>query len=157
MATTGNDIKGSYPLPSYNYQVVIGETTLGFSEVSGLQIKIDPVTFKQSPSESGKTGPVVMNMPGQGAPATLTLKRGVIKNKDLRYLYDWIASVKTNVVDKRDVFVYLMDEQGTQILGWKAPNAFPTTLDAPTFSASSNEAAIESVQLMADGVELALS
>lgn len=157
MATTGSDIKGSYPLPSYNYKVSIGSVTLGFSEVSGLQIKIDTVTFKQSPGEGQKgAGPVVMNMLAQGTPVTISLKRGVIQNKDLRYLYDWIASAKTNVIDKRDVDVYLLDETGTEIVGWRVLNAMPTSLDAPSFSASSNEAALESVQLFADGVEMVM-
>jgi phage tail-like protein len=37
-------------------------------------------------------------------------------------------------------------------VSWKVINAFPTKLDAPTFSASSNDVAIESMELMADGV-----
>jgi phage tail-like protein len=156
MGTTTLEIKESYPLPGYNYKVVFGTTTLSFTEVSGLQITVEKYTFKQSPTESNQVGPVIMHMPGQGTPSILTLKRGVILGKDIRYLYEWIASIKANVVEKRDVFVYLMDEVGKPIVGWKVIKAFPTNLDAPTFNAGSNDAAIETVELMADNVELVM-
>jgi phage tail-like protein len=156
MGTTTAEIRGSYPLPGYNYKVVIDTTTLSFSEVSGLQVTVEKVTFKQSPTEANQVGPTIMHMPGQGTASNITLKRGIILGKDIRYLYDWIASIKANVVEKRDVFVYLMDEVGTPIVGWKVIKAFPTNLDAPSFNASSNDAAIETVELMADNVELVL-
>ena len=38
------------------------------------------------------------------------------------------------------------------MISWKVLNAFPTKLDAPTFTASSNDAAVESMELMADGI-----
>jgi phage tail-like protein len=156
MAITTGDIKGSYPLPGYNYKVVIGELTLGFTEVSGLQIAVEQVIFKQSPSKDKSVGPEILFMPGQGTPSILTMKRGVIlgTKTTLRYLYNWISEIKANVVEKRDVFVYLMDEVGTEIVGWKAINAFPTSLDAPSFSASSNDAALETVVLMADNIQM---
>lgn len=160
MATTEAHIKGNYPIPVYNYKVEIaspssGSATVGFAEISGLQILYETITFKQSPGKDQKgPGPVVMFMPGQGTPSVITMKRGVIKNEQLRYFYDWFADVKANVVEKRDLQVYLLDESGEQIVGWKIINAFPTSIDAPTFSASSNEAAIESLVLTSDGVEL---
>lgn len=161
MATEQSVIKNTYPLPSYNYKVTIASTketiTLACTEVSGLQTKFDTVTFKQSPGADHKgAGPVIMHMLGQGTPTTLSLKRAVILNEHLRYIYNWFASVKANVVDKRDVEVHLMDEAGTQIVGWRVINAMPMTLDAPTFTASSNDAAIESVELFSDGVEMIL-
>jgi len=48
--------------------------------------------------------------------------------------------------------VRLLDESGDPVISWKVINAFPTKLDAPTFDANSNDAAIESMELMADGV-----
>ena len=38
------------------------------------------------------------------------------------------------------------------MISWKVINAFPTKLDAPSFTASSNDVAVESMELMADCV-----
>ncbi len=38
------------------------------------------------------------------------------------------------------------------MISWKVSNAFPTKLDAPSFSATANDVAVESMELMADGV-----
>jgi phage tail-like protein len=154
MATLPNDIKANYPLPAYNYRVEIGGKNYAFSDVSGLSIQIDTTTYKQSPTENGKSGPVVMHMPAQRQAPTISLKRGLINNGDIRALYSWVAQTQVNVIEKKDIFVRLLDETGEPVLSWKVLNAFPKQLDAPTFTANSNEVAIESMTLMADAVML---
>ena len=52
-------------------------------------------------------------------------------------------------MDKRDIVVHLLDETGSTVVSWKVIDAFPTKLTAPSFDASSNEVAIESMDLMA--------
>jgi len=154
MAVTRDQIKAAYPLPSYNYRVEIGSEAVAFSEVSGLAIEYEKTTYKESPVESGAAGPRTMYMPAQGTPATLTLKKGVVRGASLKALYQWISTVQTNLVEKKDVFVRLCDEQGAPVISWKVINAFPTKLDAPSFTATSNDVAIESLSLMADGVTI---
>lgn len=154
MATLPNDIKTNYPLPAYNYRVEIAGKNYAFSDVSGLSVQIETTTYKQSPTENGKAGPVILHMPAQRQPATISLKRGLINNSDIRALYSWISQTQVNVIEKKDIFVRLLDEAGEPVLSWKVLNAFPKQLDAPTFTANSNEVAIESMTLMADAVVL---
>ena len=154
MATLPSDIKTNYPLPAYNYRVEIAGKNYAFSDVSGLSIQIETTTYKQSPTENGKAGPSIMYMPAQRQPATISLKRGLINNSDIRALYSWISQTQVNVIEKKDIFVRLLDEAGEPVLSWKVLNAFPKQLDAPTFTANSNEVAIESMTLMADAVVL---
>ena len=40
------------------------------------------------------------------------------------------------------------------VIRWKLINAFHTKLDAPSFNATSNDVAVESLELMADGVTI---
>jgi phage tail-like protein len=40
------------------------------------------------------------------------------------------------------------------VISWKVINAFPTKLDAPTFDASSNDVAIETMELRADNITI---
>jgi phage tail-like protein len=152
MALSKNDIKSAYPLPSYNYRVEIGGVAIGFSEVSGLSISYEVTTYKESPTDGKKPGPVLMIMPSQPTPPTITLKKGVIKSASVGALYKWISSIQTNQIDKRDVYVRLCDEQGGAVVSWKVLNAFPKKLDAPSFSATSNDAAIESMELAGDAI-----
>lgn len=154
MALAKADIKTAYPLPAYNYRVEIGGVAVGFSEVSGLSIKRETTTYKESPVASGAPGPIVMNMPAQITAPTITLKKGVVRMNSVATLYKWINDTQINQVEKKDIYVRLCDEKGDPVISWKVLNAFPTKLDAPSFSAASKDAAIESMELMADSIQI---
>jgi phage tail-like protein len=152
MALSKDEIKTAYPLPVYNYKVEIGSDAAAFSEVSGLSIGYETTTYKESPVESGSPGPRVMHMPTQATATNITLKKGMVRGKSVATFYSWINSIQINQIDKKDIYVRLLDESGDPVISWKVTNAFPTKLDAPTFDANSNDAAIESMELMADGI-----
>ncbi|BBL70713.1 phage tail protein [Methylogaea oryzae] len=152
MALSADDIKTAYPLPVYNYRVEIGGEAIAFSEVSGLSIGYETTVYKESPVASGSAGPRVMRMPAQPKDAVVTLKKGVVRGTSVKAFFSWINSIQINQVEKRDVYVRLCDEKGDAVISWKVINAFPTKLDAPTFDAKSNDAAIESMELMGDAI-----
>jgi phage tail-like protein len=155
MAITKDDIRRSYPLPVYNYKVEIDGQTIGFSEVSGLSIRYETVKYTESATGSGgPPGPRRMHMPGPENPSTVTLKKGVVPTVSVATFFNWINSIQTHLVDKKDIFVRLCDEEGNTVLSWRMINAFPTKLDGPSFSASSNDVAIESMEVMADRVRI---
>lgn len=152
MALAKSDLKNAYPLPSYNYRVEIGGVSVGFSDVSGLSSRHEVTTYKESPVSGDGPGPVVMRMPAQAVPVTMTLKKGVVRKGSVAALYKWISSIQLNQVEKKDIYVRLCDEKGEAVISWKVINAFPTRLDAPSFSAGSNESAIETMELVADSL-----
>ena len=78
----------------------------------------------------------------------------MVRGKIVPVLYKWINSTQINQVEKKDITIRLLDESGTAVMTWTVLSAFPTSLEAPTFDANSNDAAIESLQLMADKVRL---
>lgn len=156
MATSPDEIKNSYPLPVYNYRVeFIGESDpISFSEVSGLSLSFETHTFKESQS-SNLPGPKILYMPAQINPVNISLKKGVVRGGvSLSVLYDWIRTTQINQIEKKDITISLLDETGSPVIVWKVINAFPTKLDAPTFDANSNDVAIESMELMADRIEI---
>jgi phage tail-like protein len=143
-------IRNNYPLPAYNYRVTImgdGQAeTIGFSEVGGLSMGHDPVTYKDGFSFAMG----VRIIPGMPKPIGLTLKKGLTKNGD--YLQKWIEKSYQDPFSsgaKRDMVIDLCDEGGIPVIRWTATDAMPVKLDAPTFSASSNEVAIASMELVA--------
>ena len=154
MAVSKESIQSDYPLPVYNYRVEIAGEAVAFSEVSGLSIAYESTIYKESPTASGAPGPRVMHMPAQRTPPTVTLKKGIVRKASIRHLYDWIKSVQINQIEKKDVFVRLCDEKGDAVISWKINNAFPVKLDAPSFDAKSNDAAIQTLELKADFITL---
>ncbi|AXT52361.1 phage tail protein [Aquimarina sp. BL5] len=149
MALTKEQIKADYPLVTYNYRVDINGESISFSEVSGLELSFETHTYKESFAAGGKVGPNIMYMPGQIQPVNISMKKGLVKGKSIPIFYDWINSTQLNQIDKRDIVVHLLDETGSTMVSWKVIDAFPTKLTAPSFDASSNDVAIESMDLMA--------
>lgn len=145
MATTSEDIKTTYPIPVYRFAVSFdGEESLSFSEVSGLEVANEPITYRDN------TG--AKYMPGMEQPVNLTLTKGITASGG--DLYDWMNSINYNTVEKKDIMISLVDPEGEPIVNWNVTNAFPTKLSAPSFDAKSNEVAIESLELMADRVSV---
>ena len=154
MSITKEQIKTEYPLPVYNYKVEIGADAVAFAEVSGLSTSYETTTYKESPVESGVPGPRVMHMPAQSPATTVTLKKGIVRGASVAALYNWISATTLNQTEKKDISVRLCDEKGDPVFSWKINNAFPTKLEAPTFDANSNDVAVESMELTADGVSV---
>ena len=152
MPLTKDEIKKRYPLPAYNYRVEIDGETISFSQVSGLNMSFETTTYKESPTEGKASGPVVMRMPGQPSDITITLQKGMVREKSIPVFYKWINSTQLNLVEKKDIKVQLCDENGNPVIMWTVINAFPTSLEAPTFDATTNDVAIENMQLMADRI-----
>ncbi len=149
MATSPDDIKNTYPIPVYYYEVKIdGLDPIAFSEVSGLSIEYETITYKDG--LSFKEG--AKHMPGQVKPANITMKKGIVRGGNK--LFNWMSSVKLNTVEKKDITISLKDESDAPVVTWKAIDAFPKKLDAPAFNATSNEIAIESLELMASDLKI---
>ncbi|MEH1945266.1 MAG: phage tail protein [Nostoc sp.] len=149
MATSTEEIKNSYPIPVFYYRVTIdGDDSHAFSEVSGLSIEYETIIYKDGLSY--KDG--AKYMPGLSTPVNLSLKKGIVRKDS--YLFNWISSIKLNTVAKRDVRIDLLDETGAAVVSWTAINAFPKKLDAPSFNATSNEVAIETLELMANDLKI---
>ena len=148
MATSVNDIRNMYPIPVFYYQVTIGDDSIAFSEVSGLSIEYETITYKDG--LSWKTG--AKHMPGMPPPVNLTLTKGVVKADS--YLFNWISTVRLNTVEKRDITISLLNENHEPTVSWIVRDAFPKKLNAPSFNASTNEVAIESLELMASDLAI---
>ena len=154
MALSLDTLRSEYPLPVCNYRVEINGTAVAFAEVTGLSISFDSTVYKESPTASGVVGPRVFQMPGQRTQPTVTLKKGLVRRASIGALYSWIKTIQLNQVEKKDIAIRLCDENGTPIVTWKVVNAFPTKLDAPSFDAKSNDAAIESMELKGDFITI---
>ncbi len=80
----------------------------------------------------------------------ISCRRGTILGAKPTFLYDWLSAR-----DLRPMEISLCDEQGQAVFSWKIAAAVPVSLKAPTFSASTTDVAIDTLELQAKGVTVA--
>lgn len=144
MAETKKDQKSNYPLPAYNFRVTIDGTPISFSDVSGLNMEYETITYRHGFSywegESIDKFYFDKYIP-------ITLKKGIVQGID--FLYQWLKDKEV-----RNLEVSLCSEQGQPVISWKIAKALPVKLEAPSFNADTNEVAIESLEVMAAGISI---
>jgi len=138
----------TYPLPKFHFRVEWGGTSVGFSEVTGLEIKNKPIAYRDGSS------PVYSNiqMPGQFEWSALVCKRGTVAG-DTDF-YAWIRTINLNQVERRDITISLLNENHEPMFVWKALNAFPSKVQASDLKADGNEVAIETLEITHEGLSL---
>nr|VFJ43034.1 MAG: conserved hypothetical phage tail region protein [Candidatus Kentron sp. DK]VFJ55607.1 MAG: conserved hypothetical phage tail region protein [Candidatus Kentron sp. DK] len=153
MAHDKAHIKSNYPLPAYNYRVMVGNATLGFSEVSGLDLQYEPVIYKHGLSFFMGTKII----PGMPEPIRVTMKRGIVRNGNVKSLSEWMSDAYKrpfSLKKKRDVQIELCDENGQALVTWQVKSALPVRLSGPEFHADGNEIAIETMELVAYNMDI---
>jgi len=139
------------PYRSFNFQLEIDGVPLGaFSECSGLTAEGDAVDYR----EGTDFQPNVRKLVGLRKYTNITLKRGYTQDKSL---WTWLANIVNGVPDRRNVTIVLMNEQRQPVLRWHAENAWLNKIEGPSFKASGNEVAIESVEIIHEGLTIEMS
>ncbi len=137
-----------YPLPVFHFTVDWGGTQVAFSEVTGLNAEVQVIEYRDGVSPEYST----VKMPGLKKYGNLTLKRGVFAS-DNEY-FAWLKATKLNKPERRDITISLLDEEHAPVMTRKVINAWPTKITSPDLKASGNEAAIESLELAHEGIEI---
>ena len=137
-----------YPLPGYHFQVEWGGSRLGFTEVSGLDIEIQVIEYREGNSPDYSA----MKMPGIPKYSNITLKRGIVAGDNA--FFDWVKTIQLNKVERRDLTISLLNENHEPAMVWKAKNAFPVKIEGPGLKATGNEVAIESLEIAHEGLTI---
>ncbi len=137
-----------YPLSKFSFEVDWGGTKVGFQEVSGLGIEVDPIEYRQGASPDFSK----IKMPGMKKFSNISLKRGSFAG-DNEY-YDWLKSIKLNTVERRTITISLLDADGAPAITWKVKNAFPIKLQSTDLKAEGNEIAIETLEIAHEGLTI---
>lgn len=136
----------TYPLALYNFRVTVDARSMSFSEVSGISIPYEHVVYRHGltfwEGEDITTFRFDAFIP-------ISLRRGTIPSADMLFLHDWL---KSRTLRRMEVF--LCDQVGSPVMSWEIAKAVPVKLTAPTFAASTNEVAVETLDLQARGVNL---
>lgn len=146
MASPGTRID---PYRGYNFRVEIDNTAVAsFRECSGLSMNTDAVDYRE-----GTDVPLsVRKLTGLRKYSNITLKRGFTQNEDL---WKWYKNIINGVSDRRNGAVVLQDEQHNDVLRWNFVNAWICKWEGPTMNATSNDVAIEALEICPEQVALA--
>ncbi|HEY9670730.1 MAG TPA: phage tail protein [Waterburya sp.] len=128
------------PYRGYNFRVEIdGIAEAGFRECSGLDTSTASTDYRE-----GTDPPHVRKLPGLNTYSALTLKRGIT---DSDSLWKWRQTVIDGKAERKNISVILMNEAGQEKWRWNIRNAWPTKYTAPSFNATSNDVAIETLEI----------
>ena len=131
------------PYRGYNFLVEIdGITEAGFQECSGLDSSTDAVDYRVGSDPNHVRKLTVLN---KFAP--ITLKRGVT---DSEALWNWRQKVVDGRPDaevRKNISIILMNETRQEKWRWNLRRAWPSKYTAPTFNATSNDVAVETLEI----------
>ena len=138
----------SYPLVKFHFQVDWGGTKIGFTEVSGLDVETEVIEYREGSSPEYSK----IKMPGMQKFSNITLKRGTFKSDN--DFYNWWNTVKLNTIERRDITISLLNESHEPVVTWKIKNAWPSKVQSTDLKSDGNEVAIESIELIHEGLSI---
>lgn len=136
------------PYFGFNFKLELGSSAVAsFKECAGLSFTTDPVEYREGVDAVLH----VRLLPGLAKKARISLKRGITKNKDL---FNWYKTVLDGAVERRDGAVILHDEQHQAVMRWQFENGWICKWEGPTMNATSNDVALESIEICVEDVRL---
>lgn len=84
--------------------------------------------------------------------SNITLKRGTFASDN--EFYNWWNSVKLNTIERRNITISLLNEEHEPVVTWKVKNAWPAKVQSTDLKADGNEVAIESMEIVHEGLTI---
>ena len=129
--------------------VVDGQEVGRFSEVTGLQVEVEMETY----SEGGVNG-YVHHLPGRMTWPNLVLKRGITHEDNLIAWFNRATGenfASKGAVERTTMAITLINNKGEYLRSWAVEEAVPVRWTGPTFAASSDDVAVEELEVAHHG------
>jgi len=136
------------PYRSYRFRVEIdGLERAGFRECSGLDFTHDPVEYREGPDPL-----TARKLPGLIKYSNISLKWGLSDDKEL---WDWRKEAMDGTVKRKNGSIVLLDDANEEKMRWNFREGWPSKWTGPSFNATGNEVAIETLEIAHEGLEKA--
>ena len=133
------------PYRAYNFVVEIeGLQIGGFSEVTGLSSEIELESYQE-----GGVNDRTHKFPKQTTYPNMVLSHGLTDNEEL---WQWYQLASQGIIKIKNGTITLRDSQGKEVMWWNFKQAYPVKWEGPQFNASSDEIAIERIELVHQGI-----
>ncbi|MFV3126193.1 phage tail protein [Niveispirillum sp. KHB5.9] len=151
MADDGSAQNAIWPLPKFYFSVKIGDASVSFQEVTGLDSEARPIEYRHGDS------PIFypIKMPGLGKVSNVTMRKGIFANDNA--MWDWFNQIKMNTIARQTVVISLLDQTGAPKMTWTLNNAWPTKVTGTDLKSEGNEVAVESVEVAYETLVIATS
>jgi phage tail-like protein len=116
----------------------------GFSECTGLEMSLDVEEYR----EGGRNGEA-LQFPTRVRWSKITLKKGLGAGTAL---WDWHYGFVTGTGKRRDGLIVLLDDLHLPAHIWYFRRGLPTRYSGPSMNASQGSVAIETVEIMHEGI-----
>ncbi|HKP82023.1 MAG TPA: phage tail protein [Pyrinomonadaceae bacterium] len=133
------------PIRNFRFRVEIdGVQQAGFSEVSGFDITVDPIDYREG------TDPThVRKLTGMTKYGNVTLKWGITTSMEL---YNWHRQIVDGDIVRKTMAIVSVNERGDDVNRWEIVEAWPTKYDPMDFNAKGNEAGIATLEVTCEGI-----
>lgn len=138
-----------WPLPKFSFEVKWDAQIMSFQEVSGLDIQSEEIKYRSGDSKSFG----VIKMPGMTKFGNVTMKKGVFKGDNKFWV--WFNQIKMNTIKRVPITISLLDEAGKPTMVWTLANAWPSKITGTDLKAEGNEVAIETIEIVHEGLTIA--
>lgn len=142
------------PYRNFNFLVTItgsdfGFQSLGFSEVTGLEMTVDSTEWRHGSS----TSLAVKKAPGLVKLSPVTLKRGMSEDTDI---YDWVKRAANHPEEdyRCTITIEVLNRGRKGVRKYVLSNAFPTTYKMGDLNATSQEILIEELTFEHEGIKM---
>lgn len=133
------------PYRVYKYKVEIdGITRGGFREASGLDSSQDPIEYRE-----GTDSLHAKKLPGLNKSSNISLKWGIT---DDAQLWEWRKKSIDGKVERKNGSIVLYNDAGEEKIRWNFSEGWPTKWTGPSFNATGNEVAIETLEIAHEGL-----
>ncbi|MDB4895691.1 MAG: hypothetical protein JWN15_1953 [Firmicutes bacterium] len=135
------------PFGAFNFKLELGGTIeAGFSECNGLDSETDVIAYRNGDDEI-----TVRKIPGLRKFGNITLKRGLTASLTL---WKWRMDTMSGKLDRHDISIVMFDDSGTkELVRFTLRNAWPSKWVGPTLHASDNGVAVETLELVHEGID----
>jgi phage tail-like protein len=135
------------PYRNFRFRLEIeGIVQAGFTEVSGIEVDTDVVQYREGSDPIHKK-----QLPGLVKYTDLTLKKGLTNATEL---WDWFKTVVNGQTERKSGAVILLDEEGNDAVRWNFVEGWPSKWTGPDMKADGSAAAIETLVIKHEGLEL---
>lgn len=136
------------PFRNFNFLIEIdGITRAGFRECAGIDSAQDPIEYRE-----GNDSLTVHKLPSLNKYSNLTLKWGTTDDAEL---WDWRKKAIDGKVERKNGSIVLLNDAGEEKVRWNFIEGWPTKWTGPSFNATGNEVAIETLEIAHEGIDKA--
>jgi phage tail-like protein len=136
-------------MPTPRIPFLVDDTLAGFfTEVSGIGSENELIEHKVVNANGQE---MVRLLPGRLKWSNVSLKRGVTSSTDV---WEWRELVVQGKMEdaRKNASITAFDREGNAVGKWHFTNAWPSKADGPSFKSDDNSIALESVEIVHEGM-----